>query len=84
MDESWAMKLLASWEAETGDGGARQFLEFYRTAYLAFRTAALHYAIHSTNEEEIRGALQHQQWNINRRLTEVLSGAPALTQYDFT
>ena len=77
MDAGWVEKLLVSWEAETGDGGARQFLEFYRAAYLAFRTASLHYAIHSTNEEEIRSALQHQQWKVNRRLTEVLSAALA-------
>ena len=72
MDAGWVAKLLASWETETGDGSARQFLDFYRAAYLAFRTAALHYAIHSTNEEEIRGALQHQQRKVDQRLTLLL------------
>jgi hypothetical protein len=76
--EEWEMNsdqlrsFLDSWKRETGDASAEKLLEFYRAAYLAFRTGALHYAIHSTNEEDIRRALQHQQFKINSRLRAIL------------
>ncbi len=72
MDAACRRSLLAMWERETGDGTAGRYLDFFRAAYLAFRTAELHYAIHSTNEEDIRLSLQHRQWQINRRLAELV------------
>jgi hypothetical protein len=76
--EEWEMnsfqvtRLLELWKAETRDGSARNLLGFFRAAYLAFRTAELHYAIHSTNEDDVRRALQHEQWKTNHRLAERL------------
>jgi hypothetical protein len=76
--EEWEMGpreiafLAGLWETEAGDAGSIKYLDFYRAAYLAFRTAALHYAIHSTNEEDVRHAFQHQQWKVNERLTQLL------------
>jgi hypothetical protein len=76
--EEWEMSketrsdFLARWEGETGDRQAGDLLDFYRAAYLAFRIAALHYAVHSTNEEEIRQSLQHQQWMYAQRLAPLL------------
>ncbi|HEX9014536.1 MAG TPA: hypothetical protein VF960_00875 [Chloroflexota bacterium] len=80
--EEWKMSpervslLIDSWEADTGDCSGRQLLDFYRTAYLAFRTAELHYAIHATNEEEVRGALQRLQADVNRRLRAIVESIP--------
>ncbi len=76
--EEWVMgeesrrELLQLWESETGDRQATGLLDFYRAAYLSFRVAALHYAVHSTDEEEIRRSLQHEQWKYMQRLNSLL------------
>ncbi len=76
--EEWEMgeqdraRLLGLWERHTGEGRVGDLLDFFRTAYLAFRVAALHYAIHSTDEEDIRQSLQHEQWKYNQRLSSLL------------
>ncbi len=75
MDAPQVESFLTSWERRTGDATARTLLDFYRAAYLAFRTAALHFAIHSTNDGEIRAALQQQQFDVNTRLSSVLAAA---------
>ncbi len=72
MGDAWVEQLIYLWEEAIGDTYVRRLMDFYRAGYLAFRTAALHYAIHSTNEEEIRRSLQHQQWKINLRLDQLL------------
>ncbi len=87
--EEWAMPessrrdFLTLWERETGDRQAAALLDFYRAAYLAFRIAALHYAIHSTDEEEIRLSLQQEQWRYIQRLTPLLTDSrPGLKDDD--
>lgn len=61
------------WSRKSGDAEGPRLLEFYRAAYLSFRVAALHYAVHSTDEEEIRRSLQHEQWRYRHRLATVLA-----------
>ncbi len=68
MDEGGVRHFLKLWERETGDRQAATLLGFYRAAYLAFRVAALHYAVHSTNEEDVRRSLQHEEYRYQQRL----------------
>lgn len=83
MPESSRRDFLTLWERETGDRQAAALLDFYRAAYLAFRIAALHYAIHSTDEEEIRLSLQQEQWKYIQRLTPLLTDSrPGLKDDD--
>jgi len=78
--EEWEMKpaqvgeLMGAWQAETGDRASGEYLNLYRAAYLAFRTAALHYAIHSNDEAEIRESLLRSQARVNCRLETILTG----------
>ena len=74
MGEGERATFLRLWASRTGDWRATALLEFYRAAYLGVRVAALHYAIHSTNEEPIRRGLQHQEFAYRRRLAALLTG----------
>lgn len=76
--EEWEMnadargRLMDLWEESSGDRQARRLLDFYRAAYLAFRLAALHYAVHSTDDGDIRADLQHAEWQYRQRLRTLL------------
>ncbi len=77
--EEWAMddddisRLLALWRNGTGDRLAATMLNFYRAAYLAFRLGALHYAVHGTDEEDVRRLLQEEEEKYKRRLRVLMS-----------
>ena len=74
MDRAATAKFLRLWEERTDYRLATTLLDFYRAAYLAFRLAALHYAIHSTDEEDIRLSMQQEQWGYRQRLAELVEG----------
>lgn len=74
MDRAATAQFLRLWEERTDDRLAATLLDFYRAAYLAFRLAALHYAIHSTDEEDIRLSMQQEQWGYRQRLAELVEG----------
>ena len=77
--EEWEMgsdqvrRFLALWERKTGDSRAAELLNFYRAAYLAFRVAELHYAVHSADEDGARQRLRQEQRRYARRLEEIVS-----------
>jgi len=72
MDQERRACMLRLWERATGDRDAANLIDFYRAAYLAFRTAALHYAVHGTEEEPIRTSLQQEEWTYRHRLRELI------------
>ncbi len=78
MDDSQLRLLLSLWTRKTADSLAGESIDFYRTAYLAFRLGAMHYAIHSTDEEDIRRTLQHEHWKYGERLKRLVRGATIL------
>lgn len=81
--EEWGMAkdqiccFLALWERQTGDSQAAALLDFYRAVYLAFRLAAMHYAVHSTDEEDVRRSLLQEQWKYGQRLRELVGHQPS-------
>lgn len=76
--EEWGMggddsdRFLGSWAAAGGDAAMLPFLDFYRAAYLALKLAELHYAVHSTDEDDIRQTLKDSLGQYRDRLTQVL------------
>ena len=74
MSNEQKLQMLDLWRKETGDCRAADLLDFYRAAYLALRIAGLHYAIHSTDEDDVRQSLQDEQHRFGCRLAGVIAG----------
>jgi hypothetical protein len=76
--EEWRMtredglEMLRTWERKTGDTGAAGLIDFYRSAYLAFRLGAMHYALEAEPDDELRGTLEREREAYAERLPRLL------------
>lgn len=75
MDEETRSAFLLRCEQEMADGSAMHLLDFYRAAYLAVQVGAMHYAVHSTDEEDVQATLYRRLWSYSQRLRRLLARA---------
>jgi hypothetical protein len=81
MDGRQTSLFMSLWARETGDHQAIELLDFFRAAYLAFRIAAVHYAIHAAEDDDNRKSLQQQHTQYAQRFRLLVTGSRELQAY---